>query len=225
MKYQTTINQIISVDEIEGAWTKADYVELLKRFGFDEGDYKNEDPKEFLYMAIADNEPGEAAAIVLDYRLADYLNEGQISQISYDMQLDKISEEYPEISLHYPLFNINQLLYKAFNGKFPHAKASILDFETRSESEEASELTKELALKALAGGLSDRSLLNRLFSDHLAGKVPFPEAEAIVWDLKSKGEGNFQLVTSEYWLSEDDFSSSTFESEVLESNETVDDGA
>ena len=225
MKYQTTITKITSVDEIDGAWTKEDYAELLTRFGFSEDDYKNVDPKEFLYMAIADQEPTDAAAILLEYKLAEHLNEGQISQISHDMQLDKISEEYPEIPLHYPLFNINQLLYKAFNGKFPHAKASILAFQTQSEGSEQTELTKELALKALSGGLSDRSLLNRLFSDQLAGKVPFPEAEAIVWELKNQGKASYQLITSEYWMSEDDFSDITFESDVLESKETVDEEA
>ena len=223
MKYQTTITTLTSVDEIDGAWTKEDSAELLKRFGFSEDDYKNVDPKEFLYMAIADTEPAEAAAILLDYRLADHLNEGQISQISHDMQLDKISEEYPEISLHHSLFNINQLLYKAFNGKFPHAKASIVVFETQLESKEETELTKELALKALVGGLSERSLLNRLFSDQLAGKIPFPEAESIVWELTSQGDSAYQLITSEYWLSEDDFSTSEFESDVVASEETVDD--
>lgn len=216
MKYQTTINQISSVDEIAGAWTQEDYQALLKSFGFSEDDYKNVDPKEFLYMAIADTEPGEAAATLLEYRLSEDLNEGQISQISHDMQLDKISEEYPEIPLHYPLFNINQLLYKAFNGKFPHAKATILAFETKAESGEAAELTKEVALKSLAGGLSDRSLLNRLFSDQLAGKVPFPEAEGIVWELKSQGGSAYELITSEYWLSGEDLPGSDFESEVVE---------
>jgi hypothetical protein len=221
MKYQIAIKQVTSVDEIAGAWTKADYVELLKRFGFSEDDLKNMDPKEFLYMAIADTEPGEAAAILLNYQLSDHLNEGQISQISYDMQLDKISEEYPEIPLHYPLFNINQLLYKAFNGKFPHAKASLVTFEAQPESGEETGLTKELALKSLSGGLSDRSLLNRLFSDQLTGKVPFPEAEAIVWELSSQGNSDYQLITSEYWLSEADFSSSAFESEVVENKEII----
>lgn len=216
MKYQTKINQVTSVDEIDGAWTQEDYAELLKRFGFSEDDYKNVDPKEFLYMAIADTEPGEAAATLLEYRLSEQLNEGQISQISHDMQLDKISEEYPEIPLHYPLFNINQLLYKAFNGKFPHAKATILTFETKPESGKASELTKEVALKSLAGGLSDRSLLNRLFSDQLAGKVPFPEAEGIVWELKSEGNSGYELITSEYWLSGEDLPDDAFESEVVE---------
>jgi hypothetical protein len=218
MKYHTKISQITSVDEVEGAWTREDYLELLKRFDFpDEDSLKGEDPKEFLYMAIADREPAEAAAILLDYRLSEFLNEGQISQIAYDMQLDKISEEYPEISLHQQLSNINQLLYKAFNGKFPNVKTSIIDFETKPETATDTSLTKELALKALAGGLSDRSLMKRLFEDHLTGQVAFEEAEAIVWELESKGKARYQLITSEYWLSDGDFARLEFESDVVES--------
>jgi hypothetical protein len=57
-------------------------------------------PKENLseLLSITDFEPNEAAAIVLDYKLSDSLNEGQI-QISNDMLIDKISEEYPEIAM------------------------------------------------------------------------------------------------------------------------------
>ncbi|MPR35951.1 hypothetical protein GBK04_22015 [Cytophagaceae bacterium SJW1-29] len=218
MKYTTKISQITSLDELPGAWTREDYLELLKRFDFPDGDtLKNEDPKEYLYMAIADREPAEAAAILLDYRLSEFLNEGQISQIAYDMQLDKISEEYPEISLHHQLANINQLLYKAFNGKFPHVKTSVIAFETTPETNLDTLLTKELALKALAGGLSDRSLMKRLFEDHLAGQAVFEEAEAIVWELKPLGNARYQLTTSEYWLSDADFDQLEFESDVVES--------
>lgn len=218
MLYKTQIHQITSVDELEGAWTREDYIELLKRFDFLDAElFKDEDPKEFLYMAITDREPADAAAILLDYRLSEFLNEGQISQIAYDMQLDKISEEYPEISLHHQLSNINQLLYKAYNGKFPHVKTSLIDFETRPVSGADSILTKELALKALAGGLSDRSLMQRLFARHLAGQQLFSEAEYIVWSLESKGNSHYRMVTSEYWLSDSDFARLEFESEVVES--------
>jgi hypothetical protein len=67
-------------------------------------------------MAITDFEPNEAAAIVLDYKLSDSLNEGQI-QISNDMLIDKISEEYPEIAMALYIISINR--FKAYNGKFP----------------------------------------------------------------------------------------------------------
>ena len=81
---------------------------------------------ELLLMAISDFEPKEAAVIVLAYKLSEELNEGQIQQISNDMFLDKVCEEYPEIGLHSTLFHVNQLLFKAYNGKFPNAKATIV---------------------------------------------------------------------------------------------------
>jgi hypothetical protein len=56
---------------------------------------------------ITDFEPNEAAAIVLDYKLSDSLNEGQIQQISNDMLIDKISEEYPEIAMGFYIISIN----------------------------------------------------------------------------------------------------------------------
>lgn len=77
-------------------------------------------------MAITDFEPKEAAAIVLENKLSEELIKGQVEQISNDMLLDKISEEYPEINLHSRLFHFNQLLFKAFNGKFPPIRAGLI---------------------------------------------------------------------------------------------------
>jgi hypothetical protein len=96
-----------------------------------------ENLSELLSMAITDFEPNEAAAIVLDYKLSDSLNEGQIQQISNDMLIDKISEEYPEIAMQAPLYHINQLLFKAYNGKFPNAKATVMEFSVMPSKEDA----------------------------------------------------------------------------------------
>jgi hypothetical protein len=52
---------------------------------------------------------------VLDYKLSDSLNEGQI-QISNDMLIDKISEEYPEIAMQAPI-SYQSTAFKAYNGK------------------------------------------------------------------------------------------------------------
>ena len=59
-------------------------------------------------MAIVDKNPSEAALIVLDYKLSNHLNKGQINSLSYKMLVDKISEEYPEIALDKELFIVNQ---------------------------------------------------------------------------------------------------------------------
>jgi hypothetical protein len=223
MKYKVEIKKVETVDEIENYWTNEDYINLLGKFDYP--DAANSDTaslKELLFMAISDFEPNEAASIVLEYKLSEDLNEGQIQQISNDMLLDKVCEEYPEIGLHGTLFHINQLLFKAYNGKFPNAKATVIDCTITSlENQSEDNLTKENVLKLLGKGLSDSNLINRLFDYQMHENAPFPEAEDILWNLKSSNNTNFKITTSEYWISRDDIVASEFEGIVEETKEIV----
>jgi len=215
MKYFVKINDVKSTDELEGAWNNDDYKELLARFEYPDAEQlKPTELKEFLFMAISDFEPNEAAAILLDYKLSDVLAEGQIDNLSHEMLRVKVFENYSEIDLHQDLFNINQLLYQAYNGKFPPGKVNIVQFEIRGEDNGSEELTKENALKALSYGLSDNNLLNRLLSDQLEGRTSFPEAEGIVWNLQNEGDHAYSLTISEKWLTKDDFVNMEYECTV-----------
>lgn len=216
MNYHIIINKVKTVDELPESWSNQDLIELLDRFGFPDASKSNPaELRDLLSMAITDYEPSEAAAILLDYKLSDELNEGQIDQMSHDMLLDKISEEYPKIGLHHQLFNINQLLHKAYNGTFPSAKATIAEFVMSSEDSDAEAITKEVVLKAFQHTLNGSNLIKRLFSDHLKGKVKFEEADSIIWDLTSKGDNQYQLITSEYWMARDEFLEAEFDAEVI----------
>jgi len=113
------------------------------------------------------------------------------------------------------LFHINQLLFKAYNGKFPNAKASIVHFSMTPTGGEAQKLTAENVLKLLNNGLSDRNLIKRLFENQISQNIPFPEAEAIVWELTTEDNVNYDLVTSENWINKEDITEYEFES-VLE---------
>ena len=221
MKYHIIINSVKTIDTLKNAWSKADYVALLDKFGFEDAGENTSEKEliELLFMAISDFEPEEAAAIILDYKLSDKLNENQIEQISHEMLLDKISEEYADISLHHQLFNINQLLYKAFNGTFPSAKATIVEFEITPNKD----VSKEVVLKALNATLANSSVIKRLFHDALDGKEAFNEAESIIWDLKSTGETSYTLTTSEYWMSRDEFTNAEFDVNVVEFEEDDED--
>jgi hypothetical protein len=180
MKYFVKITSVKTTDELEGAWDNADYTELLRRFDYaDAAKVKENELKDYLFLAITDFEPNEAAAVVLGYRLSDVLTEGQIGHLANEMMRDKVSENYSDIYVHKFLFNINQLLYKAYNGKFPFVKANVVEFEMKAEHDEETELTKELVLKALSISLSENNLINRLFKEQLSGNAPFPEAEGI----------------------------------------------
>lgn len=211
MNYHIIINSVKTVEEFKDAWTNADYIELLDRFGFpDAKNSKPEELQELLFMAISDFEGPEAAAILLDYKLSEHLNENQIEQMSHDMLLDKISEEYRDITLHHELFKINQLLHKAYNGTFPNAKATIIEFEITPNED----VTKEVILKVLDQTLANNSVIKRLFSEQLAGKEAFDEAEDIVWELKSTGDKSYIMKTSEYWISRDEFKDAEFDATI-----------
>lgn len=212
MNYKLSITNISLLEEIENYWSNTDYVNLLELFDFpDAKSIKPENLVEMLFMAIQDFEPNEAAHVLLTYKLSDYLNEGQIDQVSNEMLLDKVSEEYPDISLHADLYSINQLLFKAYNGRFPNAKASKLSLEISSLEDSSTEMTKEIALRLLAEGLSERSLIKRLFNEQLSSAEKFEEAEDIIWYLNNKGANSYEIITSEYWLDREDIANPEFE--------------
>lgn len=214
MKVNVEIKSIYSIDEIPNYWTNEDYIALLDAFGFEDGkSIKPENLQEMLFMAIGDFEANEAAQIVLNYKLSDDLNAGQIEQISNEMLIDKVCEEYPEIHLHKHLFSINQLLYKAFNGTFPNAKASLIKFSVSDNDTES--LSKSDVLKAFNNGLNESNLIRRLFDQQMTTDADFPDAESIVWELKSTDNINFELITSEYWLDRESFLNTVFEGEIL----------
>ena len=217
MKFNITITKAKLVDEFLEHWTNDDYRKLLEAFEFEEAaNVADSELREMLFLAMSDLEPDESARIVLNYKLGNALNEGQIDQISHEMLQDKISEEYADINYHHELFHVNQLLYKAYNGNFPNAKASIFEFELKPLTNEKMEVEvdKSFALRALSGGITERAVLRRLFDDQLNGEKEFPEAEAIIWEFTELGEDHYRLITSEYWLDQTDFETGEFESTV-----------
>lgn len=216
MNYQIVIKRIDTVNEVEGYWSDEDLIQLLEKFNYPDGATADKASlPELLEMAISDYEPNEAAEIVLKYKLGAELNDGQIEQISHNMLIDKVCEEYPEIQMQGTLFHINQLLFKAYNGKFPNAKASVVHFSITPTDGEVQKLTAENVLKLLNNGLSDRNLIKRLFENQISQNIPFPEAEGIVWELTTEDDINYNLVTSENWINKEDITEYEFES-VLE---------
>jgi hypothetical protein len=129
------------------------------------------------------------------------------------MLVDKISEEYPRIGLHKTLFIINQLLYKAFNGKFPSAKATIVDFEITPKRNAAELITKEIALKCFTQNLDSHNVIKRLFHKQLDGQEAFEEANDIIWFLEQT-ENSYKLTTSEYFMSREEFINKEFEVKI-----------
>ena len=205
MNFTLKINDVNTINEIKGYWTNDDYISLLEEFNF--SDAKNSNPSELselLEMAINDFEPHESAEILLRYKLKEELSDGQIRNLSHEMAEDNETEEYPDIVLHYPLFNINQLLYKAYNGIFPNAKATKIEIELSFKEDENIEVTKEVVLKAVSKGLSDKSLILRLFENKLNGKEHFHDTEKLIWELNNNGQNKYTIITSDSWINDED---------------------
>ena len=217
MKYKIEIKNVQTVDEITTYWTKEDYIQLLGKFDYpDAEDSGAENLRELLFMAISDFEPAEAAKIVLDYKLGEHLTEGQIDQISNDMLNDKVCEEYPEMELQQALFHVNQLLFKAYNGKFPSSSATIIETSITSLDGNNSPLTNEMLLRLFNEGLSDRNIVKRLFEEQMNGNTGFPEAENIIWDVQTPQPNNYIITTSGNLIKKDEIINTAWESEIEE---------
>lgn len=222
MKYRINIEKVQTVDEIKEYWTKENYIQLLKKFDFpDAEDSKPENLRELLFMAISDFEPAEAAKLVLDYKLSEHLSEGQIEQISNDMLIDTVSEEYPDMELQASLFHVNQLLFKAYNGKFPSSSATIIHCDISSPNTD-SKPSKGNVLRLLNDGLSDRNIVKRLFEEQMNGETDFPEAENIIWELQNSKNGKYKITTSGNLIKKEDVVASEWEKEIEETAENLD---
>jgi hypothetical protein len=196
------------LSELPTAWTNTDYLALLKQLDYDNPEaLAPAELKEMCQMALTELEPAAAAEAVLTYLFADALKPGQLEQLAHQMETEKLWEENPKLELHEGFFNATQLLYDAYNGKFPHPQA--VEFKvkiTAADPADLAALDTEPALpllRLLAPGLSDRALLHRLFGDQLTGGE-FPEAPAILWQItpsdKTADSVVFDVISSDYWL-------------------------
>lgn len=203
------VEKVKTLNEIASYWTHEDYSKLLAEFDFpDAQNVKKENLKEMLFMAITDFETNEAASILLNYKLGDQLNEGQIDSLSHEMTVDKVAEEYPEPNLHFDLFNINQLLFKAYNGKFPNTEATEVTFSVEGNDTSDIGTDKEMIAIIFAAGLKDSCLIKRLYSDQLDGEVKFVDAHKFIWTIDNHEKNKYVLLTSKYWVDKDEIAES-----------------
>lgn len=204
MNFTIKLLGIRSIFKIDNAWTNTDYFNLLEAFDFPDAKSINEEELfEMLSLAVSDYEPEEAAEIVLNYKFSNRLKGGQIKNLAQEMLQDKVAEEYPDISFHFDLFNINQLLHNCYNGKFPKIKASVIDFELTFKGKV--EITKEVIVRTISDLLSHKSLLKRMFSEQLDASSEMKDAESIIWNLEVLQPNTYRIISSDYCLNAEDF--------------------
>ena len=197
-----------TINEFPNSWTNQDYSNLLEIRDYgDVSKLTNEEMKEMCLMSLTDNEPEDAAKIVLEYIFKDRMTKGQIENISNEMIDEKMWEEYADLSLHEEFFNVNQLLYRAFNGKFPKPEA--IKFQVRVTTTQKDEMLvfKDFAeaslIRLLVAGMPQNTLIYRLFEEQVDG-AEFKDAKDIIWQLKIEANGDnemiFDIISSSYWF-------------------------
>ena len=223
---KTTFNiellKFSTIYELPNGWNSLNYKELLEAMDYgDASDLAENELKEMCLMSLSDNEPEEAAKIVLEYVFKDRFNAGQINNLSHEMLDESMWEEYADLAEHEEFFNVHQLLYQAYNGKFPYPEAVQFKIQITTKNKENLEIFDEnsepLIIRLLAQGKPENTIINRLFIENLKGGQ-FKEAKDIIWQLKKeKSTENsivFEIVSSEYWFKDLKYANG-FDAEIL----------
>ena len=113
-----------------------------------------------------------------------------------------------------PYSTLTNCYIEAYNGKFPKTLASLIDIELSFAGN--IDITKEIVLRTISDLLSEKSLLKRLFNEQLDSEKELKDAESIIWELKPMGENIYQLISSDYWLNEEDFEIEEYSGELSE---------
>ena len=197
-----------SIAELPGYWTETKYLDLLELMDFDNPTALDKSEiKDMCLMSLTDNEPEDAAKIVLNYVFGNILNKGQIDNLSNEMLEEKLWEEYADLSLHEEFFAVHQLLYDAFEGTFPHAEAVAFQIKIEETSKNGLAIfdtyPESTLVRLLVGGLPNNNVIHRLFDDKIDGDT-FAEARDIIWQLKMKKNEQNELIadiiSSHYWF-------------------------
>lgn len=206
--YTVEILDFDTIDTLPNAWDNQNYKDILGLLDFgDISTLKPSELKEMAMLALTDREPNDAAKVLLDYIFEERLNEGQKDNLSHEMLNEKMWEEYAEIAMHEEFFNIGQLLYQAYNGKFPHPEAA--QFQLKVSAKKKADLaifdtqTETNILRLATQGMPPNTLINRLYKEELEN-TNLEESENIIWQLKElTNEENFvtfNIISSMYWF-------------------------
>ena len=207
-KIKITLCKKEPILKLPDSWPIEDLKALLKLMDLDlDSVYELNEVEEMSYMALSEYSPQEAAAIVLTFLLGDYLEEGQINNMSHEMLEQKMWEEYPDVSLHQQIFSANYLLYQAFNGKFPRPSAEkiTLKLEGIRDNQILNRLhdqEKEICLEVLLGAFEDNALIYRLYEEQIR-KGELSEPALFIWHrklIKQNEDLMLELIASTYWL-------------------------
>ncbi|MBN2864848.1 MAG: hypothetical protein JXK16_02460 [Thiotrichales bacterium] len=208
-KFDVDVLSFKKIKVLEGAWTTDDYQKMLEIMEMEDGveQMNPSEIKEMCLMSLSDNEPHDAANVVLTHLFSNTLSAGKIEQLSHQMPDDRMWEQYSDIMAHEKLFNAYALLREAFNGTFTQPNGVKFTVKLHAQHAESFNVFDDFAeaplVRVLACGLPESAILNRLYEDPLVGDE-FPEAEGVLWQLnkleQTKNDATYEIISSAFWF-------------------------
>lgn len=208
-KYQVEVLDFSNLREIEGAWKPSDFRALLDAMEFEGQEAMSDDEvREMCLMSLQDQEPDEAAYLVLKHVIGDELKDSQLRNMSHEMASEKLWEEYVDPAYHERLFNAGSILFAALSRTFPKTDAVQLRLKVTAVDDCAFQLlqpapTESLLVRLLADGMEQNAVLRRLYAEQLTGSS-FPNAAEIVWIANTQQDSQLSctltVIGSGYWL-------------------------
>lgn len=202
------ISNFKSIEVLPNNWTTEDYKAIMQTLNFgDVSKIAAADLKEMCYLCLADEAPEVAATVVLTHVFNERLNRNQIDQLSHEIQAENMWEEYADLSMHEEFFNVGQLLFNAYNGKFPHPQAVTFNVNIKTNQKNIQALLNTFSeieiIRILTQAMPPNTLLKRLFGTELEGGV-FDEAKNIIWQYKKLNDNNdtlsLEIISSSYFF-------------------------
>ena len=208
-KYQVKVDGFEELAELEQSWVPADYIAILTALDIaGAAQIEPADLRDMCLFALQDQEPPEAAAMLLKYKLGGKLTAGQIRNYSIESQHESLWEQSPDLDLHQSMFAVASLLNAVNSTAFPTPDALRV-----SLSIQCNDITKlaifndpmdrTLLVRMLSAGMNESAILNRLFSEQISAGT-LKDADSIIWkiDVNSSRDTTVQLkiTSSAYWL-------------------------
>jgi len=222
--FDVSVKGLKKIHDLPDSWSETDYRDLLRDLEIDGvDDLGGSDLYDVLLMALQDHGAEQAGERVLACQLQQRVSRGVRENIVQDLlEGQRAWEENSNIYLHADIFAASVLLYGAFPADYPKPDMMRLDLHLWAAGSAGKSLLTEppepaFVARMLADGMSEKSILERLFGKQLAGRS-FPEAEAIIWraefsEHSADGiEAILTVYSSRHWLQAmaevDDFPSS-----------------
>lgn len=211
--FNVTVLGLKKLYNLPGSWNEQEYRELLQVLEVEDVDQlSGSDLLDFLFMALQDLEPEQAADTVLAHKLKKSITPGARQNIVQDfLEGQKPWEEVADITLHARIFCAAFLLHLAIPKLFPKPDLMQLRLQVQGLKPEAKPIFSAppeaaFVTRVLADGMDENSILERLYDEQLVAKT-FPEAEGIIWksefsDVTEAGQGSAILTvySSAHWL-------------------------